>query len=357
MKALVLWADRESANLGVRVLAEGSASLIKSAWGDDVEVDFQDFGGTETGFPMGKKEILSDALQFGRPFRRFLRSYDVIWDTGAGDSFTDIYGWKRFAQMFYVQRSAISAGLPLILGPQTIGPFGRVGEVAARNVLRGAAAAFPRDEVSAQYQQSITSAQPTKSTDVVFALPTPHAEKSRDIVLNVSGLLTNDNTHVDAEYYRKLVRELITQLTEQGRQVTLLAHVLSNPWGDDDVPAVEELGRETGLEVVIPTDLASARATLATANIVLGSRMHACLNALSMGVPTLPLAYSRKFAPLFGDIGWNHVLDLRDRIGVDDIIAALAEAESDRASVEAVLARAREKLQELSRVLKAMPVS
>ena len=34
--------------------------------------------------------------------------------------------------------------------------------------------------------------------------------------------------------------------------------------------------------------------------------MHACLNALSTGVPAIAMAYSRKFAPLFDVIGWPY---------------------------------------------------
>jgi polysaccharide pyruvyl transferase WcaK-like protein len=38
--------------------------------------------------------------------------------------------------------------------------------------------------------------------------------------------------------------------------------------------------------------------------------MHACLNALSMGTPAIPWAYSRKFAPLMSDLGWDLSVDL-----------------------------------------------
>ena len=38
--------------------------------------------------------------------------------------------------------------------------------------------------------------------------------------------------------------------------------------------------------------------------------MHACLNALSLGVPAVPMAYSRKFAPLLEDLGWRHTVEV-----------------------------------------------
>ena len=52
---------------------------------------------------------------------------------------------------------------------------------------------------------------------------------------------------------------------------------------------------------------------------MIGSRMHACLNALSVGTPAIPLAYSRKFAPLLGDLGWAHVVDLRTQASDADV--------------------------------------
>jgi colanic acid/amylovoran biosynthesis protein len=63
--------------------------------------------------------------------------------------------------------------------------------------------------------------------------------------------------------------------------------------------------------VVIPEQLEDVRRTVASARVVIGSRMHACLNALSVGTPAVPLAYSRKFEPLLADLGWAHTVDLR----------------------------------------------
>jgi len=54
--------------------------------------------------------------------------------------------------------------------------------------------------------------------------------------------------------------------------------------------------------------------------------MHACLNALSVGTPAVPLAYSRKFEPLLAGLGWNHTVDLRsDPDPVPSVLTALAD--------------------------------
>ena len=152
------------------------------------------------------------------------------------------------------------------------------------------------------------------TTDVVFALEAPPASGRRDVVINPSGLLWNDgNPHVDAAAYRLLLRELCRSLLAHGRRLSLLAHVLDSPLSDNDVPVVELLAAEFGddVEVLVPEDLKQVRSFLSSAEVVIGSRMHACLNALSVGRPAIPLAYSRKFDPLLRNIGWENTVDLR----------------------------------------------
>jgi hypothetical protein len=48
--------------------------------------------------------------------------------------------------------------------------------------------------------------------------------------------------------------------------------------------------------VVAPPDLDDARSIIAGSRVLVGARMHACLNALSTGVPAIAMSYSRKFA-------------------------------------------------------------
>jgi polysaccharide pyruvyl transferase WcaK-like protein len=75
---------------------------------------------------------------------------------------------------------------------------------------------------------------------------------------------------------------------------------------------------------------------LATGTVVIGSRMHACLNGISVGTPAVPLAYSRKFQPLLDGIGWENTVDLRTSADpVTDVLAALDEPELDKRAVAA----------------------
>jgi polysaccharide pyruvyl transferase WcaK-like protein len=313
MRVLVLWADGRSANLGVRVLAEGAESLARTVFGPEVEVVFQDLGPNPEGFRVSLDLIKQDVGRRRGPIKQWLRQFDAVFDTGAGDSFTDIYGRNRLARITYTQLTARRLGIPLVLLPQTIGPFtGGAHRMLARRVLRRADIVMSRDGVSTNHAAELGRRDVVRATDLVFSLPVVEAQKTRDVMVNVSGLLWGENSHLDAPSYRRSVVDLIEGLRERGRTVSLLPHVLANSTADNDMVPLDELTeRFPDIETIVPQALSDARAAVASAQWVLGSRMHACLNALSVGTPAIPWAYSRKFQPLLEDVKWGETLDLR----------------------------------------------
>ncbi len=307
----MLWADDRSPNLGVRALAHGTAALVRSTF-PGADVDFQSVGAGAAPVPIGSwKRLLRERVDGRAHLQDWLRSYDIVIDTRSGDSFADIYGRHRLATMTMLSELVGAARVPLVLGPQTIGPFETwPGRVAARRTLRQARLVMARDPQSADASRKLGRPVDVLTTDVVFGLPDPGVEKSRDVVLNVSGLLWNPGPHVDSEGYRATVTDLRARLEAQGRHVTLLAHVIGTAGRDNDTETVERLAAQ-GSDVVVPCDLDDVRRVVASARLVIGSRMHACLNALSVGTPAIPLAYSRKFAPLLAHLGWTATVDLR----------------------------------------------
>ena len=261
-------------------------------------------------FARSRRKPFSDVA--GSP--NWFRGFDLVVDTRAGDSFASIYGLDRHAAMSASAEYAHRCGVPVVLGPQTIGPFeSRISRQIARRTLKTATLVMARDSASARAAADLGRPVDVLTTDVVFALDVPEATTRRDVILNVSGLLWGPNSHVDADAYRATLRRLYDALVAQGRTVSLLAHVLESTGADNDLPAVHEFARihAPDAEVLQPTSLTDVRQMLKGADLVIGSRMHACLNALSVGTPAIPLAYSRKFAPLLGDLGWAHVVDLR----------------------------------------------
>jgi colanic acid/amylovoran biosynthesis protein len=332
LRVLILWADDRSANLGVRALAQGAASMAREVWGDDIELHFQDLAPNAQGFSVSIDRMKLDIGRKNGPIKSWLRQFDAVIDTGAGDSFTNIYGRERFLRMIYAQVMAQRLKIPVIMAPQTVGPFTtKKSRIAAKYALKRMALVTVRDSTSDTYVKSLGRASDVLATDVVFALPQPRIEKTRDVIFNVSGLLWAENTHVDSVAYQSHVRQFISALLERGRSVTLLAHVLHNKSKDNDTVPMAALSAEFGdrIESVLPEDLEEVREVVASGRLVVGSRMHACLNALSVGTPSIPWAYSRKFAPLMADIGWPHNIDLRESTDPTSATLAIVDAVSE----------------------------
>ncbi|SDQ73146.1 Polysaccharide pyruvyl transferase [Pseudarthrobacter chlorophenolicus] len=327
------------------------AEVARRAWGHSSKIDYQDFGPGDSGVSFGTRSIIRD---FGRrrgPIKDHLRQYDAILHTGAGDSFADIYGFKRLSFMVYTHFVARRLNIPIFMGPQTIGPFTTsIGRFLAKRMLREARVVITRDTASANYAAMLGRAVDARATDVVFALPSVQTEKCRDIVLNVSGLLWFGNEHVNSEDYKSSIRKLIALLESEGRTVSLLAHVVNDPSVVDDAAAIRQLVTSDDLvnEVLIPDSLGQVREYVSSAQLVIGSRMHACLNALSVGTPAIPWAYSRKFAPLLADIGWDISVDLKEARDPAGTTLALLRAITDEQwsqKVQTVLSQTTERLE------------
>ncbi|PZU45676.1 MAG: hypothetical protein DI566_09465 [Microbacterium sp.] len=337
MRILVAWAGDVSPNLGVRALGRGSADLLRSVW-PDAHLEFMDFGARPAAVPWGRPRSLVRERVTGRDgMMQWLRGFDLLWDTRSGDSFADIYGADRHAKMSLVHEFAAQAGVPAVLAPQTIGPFATTrGRLLARRNLRRSRLVFARDPISAGAAASLGRPVDETTTDLVFGIAQPTPDRRRDVLLNVSGLLWRASDHVDADAYRRSVRAIVSRLLDDGRSVTLLPHVLDSGDPDNDVPVSRALHDEFEgrVDLHIPESLEDARATIAASSLLIGARMHACLNALSTGVPAVAMAYSRKFLPLMAELDWPHVVSLAesDDAASDVLSAAASTGLADRAT-------------------------
>lgn len=111
------------------------------------------------------------------PVRR-LRAADAVLDISGGDSFTDLYGPRRFASVAASKRLALQLGRPLVLLPQTYGPYRDPAvRAAAGEIVRRCAMAWARDARSFETLRKLAGADfdPARhrcGVDVAFALDT-----------------------------------------------------------------------------------------------------------------------------------------------------------------------------------------
>jgi coenzyme F420 hydrogenase subunit beta len=347
----LLWHSFSSDNLGVGALSLANIALIERAAAvSGKRVQYVIFGTrgqrdyTPAGLDVERVPLpaLREVLNAESPFVAAVRSCDVVIDIGEGDSFTDIYGQRRFWEQAKAKALVLLLGVPLVLAPQTVGPFHRAGNrVLAKLLLRAATAVFTRDQLSIE-QLGLPSA--TCATDVALRLPykRPTITKSGavQVGLNVSGLLysggyTQDNQFGLKVDYRVLVQRLVEHwLAQPGVELWLVPHVLSSQQVEDDRLAHADLKQRFPQLKVAPdfADPSEAKSFIAELDFFSGARMHACIAALSSGVPVVPLAYSRKFKGLLDGLEYPWLAD-GQAMSTDEAFSCIVRAFEQRGTL------------------------
>lgn len=307
-------------NFGLCALAFGEQFAIEKAC-DKAGVDYEIIS-FETGIndpcndsPKVKIEEY-DLRNIFKTSRQFSKC-DLIFDITGGDSFSDIYGLKLFFVNYFIKIAVMLSGVPYISAPQTYGPFYRKWIRLLSNIyLSKACEIYGRDEQSGNALNKSNSKRIKCVADLGFALPYIQQEKfGRPTVgFNVNGLVyQSKNIHVQGSYYQELCDRIITLVKESGYDVVLIPHVLGPEKIDDnDYYVSVELAKKHNLpDPPFFKSPKEVKGYISRCHFFIGSRMHATIAAVSSGVPTLPLAYSRKFKGVFSPIGYNHTLDLK----------------------------------------------
>jgi polysaccharide pyruvyl transferase WcaK-like protein len=178
--------------------------------------------------------------------------------------------------------------------------------------------------------------------DVALAMPFDKRPKSivkPTVGINVSGLLMNGGYSGNNQFnlsftYKELIQELIEYILKEDKYyIELVPHVISDEqYWEDDYLACQKIAAKYKEIKVSPkfTSPIQAKSYISGFDLLVGSRMHATIAALSTGVPFIPLAYSRKFAGLFGTVDYNHTLDLNSKTKeemLEDIIKKFNDIE------------------------------
>lgn len=251
---------------------------------------------------------------------------DIVYDFTAGDSFSDIYGLKRFLRWTMNKQCVILAKKPLVLGSQTYGPYkSMIAKLWASHVLRRAYRVYARDELSKATVEKLTKRTDVHQTvDVAFALPYHQGQYDMKgtgklkVGFNPSGLLwaggytRNNQFSMTIDYQAYCVSLLKELIKTEKYEIYLIPHVLYEDLScaDNDMVACEELKKHFPDLTMAPwfdTPM-DAKSFIANMDIFIGSRMHATIAAFTSGVVTIPVSYSRKFEGLFNSVGYPYVI-------------------------------------------------
>ena len=280
-------------------------------------------------FKVVTKIIASANKAFG-----YIANIDMFCDITGGDSFSNIYGMKRFVLGYLRKRLCQSTGKYFVMLPQTYGPFkGKLTKIMARRILDKADNIYSRDiESIGTIHALIDKKREIKfSPDIAFILDAckpdnsiveklqEHKHRENVLIgLNVSGLLYNKGYTGRKEFslridYKQLMYCVIQYFASQpNTQIILIPHVYpheinnveSDPIACKDI--YESIPEEWEKKVLFTEDTFShneIKYLIGLCDFFIGSRMHSCIAALSQHIPAIGIAYSKKFYGVFESVG------------------------------------------------------
>ena len=312
---------------------------------------------------------------------RRLRDSDVVLDLSGGDSFSDIYGPARFRAITRQKSVALATGSPLVLLPQTYGPFAHdSNRKIAEGLVERATMAWARDDDSYDVLKGLLGSDFDESrhrvsVDVAFALPCRRpsaldpdidawlAGPTPVFGVNISGLLANDDAS-DREFglqanHPALVSTMLEcLLNDTDASILLVPHVRSDLWVvESDIAACRRFAQQLEprypgrVKVLEDIDQAQeVKWVIGQCDAFCGTRMHSVIAALSTCTPAMALAYSPKTSGVLASCGQGgRVADLRSvgsREVADRVVALWRErshvAEELCTDMPAVVVRSRQ---------------
>jgi colanic acid/amylovoran biosynthesis protein len=300
------------------------------------------------------------------PIIRVLDRCDAILDVSGGDSFSDIYGSHRFWSIIRPKLIAKRRGIPLILLPQTYGPFrGRRERRLAREAVLAAKMAWARDrysfdELKALLGKDFDESRHREGVDMAFNLGAidPGEKLGSEIRqwvqgrtnhpligLNVSGLIALDPERASRRFglrasYLEVLDGFIREvMREPDLRLLLIPHVMPIDT-DACMRVMDRLPSTLASRIrVTPDSLDEREVKWVISNVdwFCGTRMHSTIAGLSTRVPSAAVAYSDKTRGVFASCGVeDQVIDPR-RLTTEAVIESLLASFESREQTAQVL--------------------
>jgi Uncharacterized conserved protein len=294
-----------------------------------------------------------------------IMSVDHVLSIAGGDSFAEIYNSWVLLYVSMPQILCILLGKKLIQLPQTYGPYRTwLGKKLVHFILKNSEAVYSRDRDGIAYLRELFGNDPLLarthfSYDMGFILQPekPQCPEMENLVelkqtgtffagFNVSGLLYKKRFTGKNEFglkidYKEMVDAIVNEMVcSMKYTVVLVPHVFGNGYENDGEAAIaiyNELSRAYGKKIqYIDREFSckEIKFIIGLCDFFCGSRMHACIGALSQNVPTVPLAYSKKFVGVMKtlDLDWI-VADLTVMTSVAEIIDKIRDVHGKRVTV------------------------
>ena len=246
-------------------------------------------------------------------FGKVLRHVSLVAAINGGDGFSDIYGTKTFRYRLHDIYYAIRANIPVIILPQTLGPFyDEKNLMIAESILKYAKRIYVRDDKFVDELKKMNVNYEITKDLSAYMKPQPWNIKipNNAVGINVSGLAYCNSFRTltgQFEQYPQLINEIIKYFQKKKKTVYLIPHsyCYNKPEvSNDDMvacqKAYDKLENKNGV-VFVDMDLTSPQVKylISQMSFFIGTRMHANFAAIYTGVPVFGLAYSYKFEGAF----------------------------------------------------------
>ena len=281
------------------------------------EVEFEGFKIKNLRIPVLKLEKkLLDKFGIVLPFTRFgkiIRNLRWVAAINGGDGFSDIYSSETFISRLHETNIAMKCNIPVIILPQTIGPFKEESNrVIANRILQYATRIYVRDDKFIEELNSMGLKYEMTKDLSAYMKPQPFDIdiEPNAVGLNVSGL-TYSNTFrtLSGQFasYQYLMKAIVRYFQSQNVPIYLIPHSYNynHPEeSNDDLVAIRDLYAKledrTNVHV-IDRDMISPQVkyVISRMSFFIGTRMHANFAAIYTKVPLFGLAYSYKFQGAF----------------------------------------------------------
>jgi len=256
-----------------------------------------------------------------------LKCVDAILDV-SGYAFGDPWKIQRARRTHALVAYAHRLGKPYVFLPQAWGPFKREElRPLCRSICQKASLTYVRDDVSLQHVRSIFTELPDSirsSPDIAFLFEGDESRSHSEIFgelessikgSEVVGIVPNmriyertTGTGMQNEYVRYMI-DVCKHIQVLGYSMLVFPHEISrtNKGSTDDrmLCTMIEAGAasEKIKAVVTPMSAKQMKSLVGGLKFIFGSRFHALIAGLSLGLPVIALSWSHKYTELLKPFG------------------------------------------------------
>ena len=287
---------------------------------------------------------------------------DVIMSL-TGDALSDDNGINSSIVFCLSTLPCIYSGKPFIFHSTSVGPFKtKFTKFLAKFTLNRMALIIAREKITKKYLQTIGVKKEIISLapDPAFLLESAPLESAQKILLKedvdindkpIVGMSVTmvfksfrdspSKSHI--KYFMQMAR-ITDYLTEKlGAQVLFIPETTVPVKGShDDIFVAREIYRiaKNKHKIKLITDEYTAeelKGIIGQCDLFIGTRLHACIFATSMHVPTIAIAYTHKTYGIMGMIGQEkYVLNIKE-LDYEDLILKINDAWANRVEIKEYL--------------------